>query len=492
VDERPEPEPDPSCPSCAALSARLDRIAELVGEQALVIAKQGEVIAKQGEVIAKQGEEIERLKARKPKTSRTSSKPPSSDGPWSKYSGSKRAGSGKKRGGQPGHKGKTRKPAPPEDVDEVKMVRPEHCGSCNAPLVGDDPSPRIHQVIDIPSVDPEIVEYRLHQPECMQCGAATRAALPGDVHQSAFGPNLSALIVLLSGEYRMSRRNIQRFIADSYGIEVSLGAISNVEGRMAEGLAGPHAEALASVAASPTKHLDETTWREFSELAWLWVAVGEEATVFVIRDSRASAVARELIGDEPSGIVVSDRYSGYAYIDLDQRQVCLANLIRDFRRMAEGEKDLRWIGERLLGLIGALFRLWHLHLAEEIDRATLKRWSRGLRVRMIRLLDEGATSVGYETPGMCRGILRTEPAMWTFVEREGVEPTNNVAERAIRPAVILRKTSLGTQSERGSRYVERMQTTSATLRQAGRSLRDFIVDVAHAVLQGGPSPKLLS
>ncbi len=476
MDERPEP--DPSCPSCAALSARLDRIEGLVREQALVIAKQGE--------------EIERLKARKPKTSRTSSKPPSSDGPWSKAGRSKRAASGKKRGGQPGHQGKTREPAAPEDVDEVKMLKPEQCSSCKAPLTGDDPSPRLHQVIDIPTVALEIVEYRLHQLECVRCGKATRAALPQGVHQSPFGPNLSALIVLLSGEYRMSRRNIQRFIADSYGIEVSLGAISNIEGRMAEGLTGAHAEALASVAASPTKHLDETTWREFSKLAWMWVAVGEEATVFVIRDSRGGAVARELIGDEPSGVVISDRYSGYAYIDLDQRQVCLAHLIRDFRRMAEGEKDLRWIGERLLGLTIAVFRLWHLHLSEEIDRATLKRWSRHLRVRMIRLLDEGARSGGYETPSMCRGILRTEPAMWTFIEQEGVEPTNNVAERAIRPAVILRKTSLGTQSERGSRYVERMQTVSVTLRQAGRSLRDFIVEVARAVLQGQPSPKLLS
>jgi transposase len=193
-----------------------------------------------------------------------------------------------------------REPAPPENVDEVKMVRPEQCSSCKASLTGDDPRPRVTQVIDIPAVDPEIVEYRLHQLECTECGAATRAALPEGVHQSPFGPNLSALIVLLSGGYRMSRRYIQRFIADSYGIEVSLGAISNVEGRMAEGLAEAHAEALASVAASPTKHLDETTWRESSELAWVWVAVGEEATVFVIRGSRGSAVARELMAMSPA------------------------------------------------------------------------------------------------------------------------------------------------------------------------------------------------
>ncbi|MCP5022554.1 MAG: IS66 family transposase, partial [bacterium] len=242
------------------------------------------------------------LKDRKPKTSRTSSKPPSSDGPWSKPSGSDNASSGKKRGGLPGHKGKTRGTAAAKDVDEVKKVNPEQCRSCAAPLTGEDPDPMIHQVIDIPPVDPVIIEYRIHKLNCARCGKNTRATLSSDVHQSAFGPNLSALVVLLSGEYRMSRRNIQRFIADSHGIDISLGAISNIEGRMTKGLAEAHAEAVVSVAASATKHLDETTWRESNRLSWVWAAVGEEATVFVIRDTRGSVVARELIGDKPSGI----------------------------------------------------------------------------------------------------------------------------------------------------------------------------------------------
>lgn len=245
------------------------------------------------------------------------------------------------------HAGKTRDIAPPEDVDELMMVKPVECKSCSGPLTGDDRAPRVHQVIDIPPINPKIVEYRLHQLTCVKCGAATTAPLPDGVHQSNFGPHLTALVVLLSGEHRMSRRSIQRFISDFHGIDLSLGAISNIEGRMTEGLAESHAEAIDSVAASATKHLDETSWRESNGLAWMWVAVGEEATVFAIRDSRGSAVARELIGDEPSGIVITDRYSGYRYIDLDRRQVCLAHLIRDFRRMAEGEKDLRGVRRRV-------------------------------------------------------------------------------------------------------------------------------------------------
>ena len=464
------PEIDPSCPGCTYL---LERLAEIEA------------------VVAKQGAEIERLKARKPKSSRTSSKPPSSDGPWSKRRGGSRKGSGRKPGGQPGHEGKQRELGDPGDVDEAKAVKPDTCRSCEGPLSGDDPNPRRHQIIDIPPIKPRTVEYLLHRLQCPKCGESTRASLPDGVHQSNFGPNLVALICQLTGVYRMSRRNVQRLLSDQYGIEISLGAISNIERRMTEGLEKPHEEAMASVAASAVKHLDETTWREAAALCWVWVGVGDEATVFVIRDTRGSDVARELIGDEPSGVAVSDRYSGYSYIGLDQRQVCLAHLKRDFRRMAEGERALRWIGERLLGLLDEAFRLWRMYKAGDINRARLVKLCKPIRARMIGLLEEGGSSVGYETPAKCRGILQTEPAMWTFLHEDGVEPTNNAAERAIRPLVIHRKTSLGSHSKRGSEFVARMNTAVATLRRAGRDVHDFILEVAHAVLGAGPVPELL-
>ena len=449
-----------------------------------------EQLAELREVVAKQGAEIERLKAQRPTTSRTSSKPPSSDSPWQRPK-VQRKSSGRKPGGQPGHAPHQRPSAPPDDVNEVKCVKPEACGCCGGPLAGDDPTPLRHQIFDIPPITPRIVEFLLHERKCAACGTATRGQLPAGVHTSQFGPNVTALVCLLTGEYRMSRRSVQRLLSDSFGIDVSLGAISSMERRVSEGLVGPHTEAMASVAASPFKHLDETTWRQKSDLAWVWTAVGDEATVFVIRDSRGSVVAQELVGDDPTGIVVTDRFSAYSYIDLDRRQVCLAHLVRDFRRIAEGEKEMRWIGERLRGLIAALVRLWHLYQDDKIERAQLIRWARPIRVKMIRLLDEGARSRGYDTPSRCRGILKTEPAMWTFVEREGIDPTNNAAERALRPVVIHRKTSLGSQSDRGSRYLERSHTVSATLRRAGRSIHAFIRAVAHAVLGGGEVPTLL-
>ena len=474
------PETDPDCPGCAALSERLEALEREMAELA----------SKQAKVIERQAAEIERLKGRKPKTSRTSSKPPSSDNPWKRDRPSRKK-SGKKRGGQRGHKGARREPAPPEDVDETKSIRPTECRSCSGALSGDDPNPLRHQIVDIPPIEPHIVEYILHRLTCATCGESTRASLPDDTHASNFGPNLSTLIVLLTGHHGMSRAGAQAFIAEHYGIDISIGAISNIERRMTEGLAGAHEEAIASIAESSVKHLDETTWRESGDLAWVWAAVGDRATAFVIRDSRASVVAKELIGEEPSGILVSDRFSGYSFVDVEQRQVCLAHLIRDFRAMAEGETELRWIGERLLELMNALFRIWHLHKGDEIDRQTLKRWSRPIRERTIRLLDEGARSRGYETPGRCRGILRTEAAMWTFVHQEGIEPTNNVAERAIRPIVIQRKTSLGSQSSRGSDFIARMQTVVATAKRQGRNLLGFIGGITRSILSDETAPKLL-
>jgi transposase len=447
-------------------------------------------LAELREVVSKQGAEIERLKAQRLTTSRTSSKPPSSDSPWQRPK-VQRKSSGRKPGGQPGHAPHQRPPAPAEDIDDVTCVKPEKCSCGGKSLAGDDPTPLRHQIFDIPPITPLVVEFLLHERKCATCGTATRAQLPAGVHANQFGPNVTALVCLLTSEYLMSRRSVQRLLSDSFGIDVSLGAISSMERRMSEGLAKPHADAMASVAASPFKHLDETTWRQNSDLAWVWTEVGDEATVFVIRDSRGSVVAQELVGDDPTGIVVTDRFSAYSHIDIDRRQVCLAHLVRHFRRIAEGEKELRRIGERLLGLVAALFQLWHLFQEDKIGRAQLIRWTRPIRVKMIRLLDEGAHSREYDTPARCPGILETERAMWTFVEREGVEPTNNAAERALRPMVIHRKTSLGSQSDRGSRYLERSHTVSAPLRRAGRSIHDFIHAVAKAVLGGGEVPTLL-
>jgi len=465
-------QPDPTCPSCVRLTKEL---AEL---RTLVEKLQG--------TVEKQAAQLARLKAKPKTTSKNSSTPPSSD-PFRERA--KKTLSKRKQGAQPGHEGKSRKLSPP---DEVHIVKPDACGGCGGPLSGDDPAPHRHQVTEIPPVQPRVIEHQMHALECGGCGRTTRAKLPSGVQQSHFGPNASAIIVTLTGRYRVSRRDAQKLMADTFGLDLSLGSISNIEGRVSEALASAHAEALQDVQEAPVKHVDETSWRERGKSAYLWLAATLSTVVCLLRRSRSSDVARELLGDAPKGIIVCDRYCGYSFIAAGQRQVCWAHLRRDFVKMSEGEKEHRSIGKGLLKLTDETFRLWHSFRENRIERGELARTSLKIRLQMFGLLDKGARSRGYGTPSLCRGILKDEVSMWTFVDHDGVEPTNNDAERAIRPVVLARKMSLGTQSERGSRFVERMQTASGTLARRGQSLFGFIRQAAESALGHGPAPTLRS
>jgi transposase len=300
------------------------------------------------------------------------------------------------------------------------------------------------------------------------------------------------MVVVLTGVYRMSRRNAQQWMLDAFGVELSVGAISKLEGRMAETLAQPHQAALQAIRCAPVVHSDETSWREANKSAWLWTAVSEKLSAFLIRHSRGSDVAKELIGEDFAGIHVSDRWSGYDWIDLQQRQVCWAHLFRDFKKIADSGELFRPIGESLEQDAWELFSCWHRIRAGTLERSLFQRKARAIRKRMRFWLETGATCDGWRAPSLCRGILELESALWTFVEREGIEPTNNTAERALRPAVIWRKTSLGTQSARGSRFAERMLTCVATLRRRGRNVLDYLTAANEAAIRGASIPSFTS
>jgi len=281
-------------------------------------------------------------------------------------------------------------------------------------------------------------------------------------------------------------------VADLFGLEISLGAVSNIEDRVSEALTAPHAEALARVQNAEFKHADETSWKQGNENFWLWVAKSDEASVFLVRNNRSGKVARELLGETVTGTLISDRYSGYSWVDLKQRQVCWAHLFRDFRKIAESGKESKRIGEGLELCGAAVFTYWHQYCNKEIPRERWHKEADRFRGDIRALLEEGAKLKDWRAPSICRGILKVESALWTFVRTEGLEPTNNDAERAIRGAVIWRKTSLGTQSERGSRYVERMLTCAATLRAHGRNLMDYLHQVCASHPRGGEPISLFS
>ena len=230
-------------------------------------------------------------------------------------------------------------------------------------------------------------------------------------------------------------------MADMFGLRISLGSISNIEARFSNGLAPFHAEAMEDRQDADVKHADETTWRQRGKSAYLWLAATLTTVAYLIRNTRSGEVAKELLGETPTGITVSDRYIAYNYIDEGQRQVYWAHLRRDFVAMAEGENEHRPIGVKLLKLTDEMFKRWHSLRDSEITRGQFGRACLGIRIQMFALLDKGAKSRGHRTPSLCRGILKTEGPMWTFVDVDGVEPTNKGAECAIRPAVIPRKCS---------------------------------------------------
>src|SRR5687768_3001101 len=422
-------------------------------------------------------------------TSRNSSRPPSSDPPSSPRP--KRPRSQRRRGGQPGHPGQTRTLIPVEEIDQIVPLKPERCQDCQAPLWGDDPQPFRHQVIEIPPIEPVVSEYQWHQLVCPACGETTRAPWPKGVPSGTYGPRVHATVALCSGSYRLSKRTTLQAMADLFGVPMSVGPISQSEKTTTAELAEPVAEARAYVPEQPVAHLDETSWREAGKRAWLWVAVTSWVTVFVVRLSRGGRVARELLGEPFSGILVTDRYSGYNGYPVRWRQLCWSHLLRDFEAIRGRGGPSEAIGEALLEQAHQMFAWWHRVREGTLKRSTFRSYMTPLRREVERLLQAGSQCGVAKTEGTCREMLKRREALWIFVQVEGVEPTNNTAERAIRPGVQRRKGSFGTQSKDGSRFVESMMTVVATLKQQKRNVLDYLTAAHEAALRGKPAPSLL-
>ena len=422
-------------------------------------------------------------------TSRNSSRPPSSDPPLPQRPHRPRGQ--RRRGGQPGHPGSTRTLIPVEEVDEVVVIKPAQCTHCQAPLLGDDPQPWRHQVIELPPIKPVVTEYQWHQLACPACGAITRAPWPAGVPSGTYGPRVQATVALYTGAYRLSKRTTQQAMAEVCGVPMSVGTISQLEQATTEAVAAPVEAARTYVHEQAVAHLDETSWRQGDKRAWLWVAVTSWVTVFVVRMSRGGQVARELLGERFSGILVTDRYSAYNWYPVRWRQLCWAHLLRDFEAMRGRGGASEEIGKALLAQAHQMFTWWHRVREGTLQRSTFRSYMTPLRREVERLLEAGRRCGVPKTAGTCRDILKRREALWTFVQLEGVEPTNNAAERSIRPGVQWRKGSFGTQSAEGSRFVESMLTVVATLKQQQRNVLEYLTAACEAALWGEAAPSLL-
>ena len=430
------------------------------------------------------------LEERLNQNSGNSSKPPSSDPPNAPPR-PKRTPSGRKVGGQPGHVGHTRPLKPLDQVQDVIQLRPTSCGACGALLLGEDSQPQRHQVTELPRIEPQVIEYRRHTLTCLVCGAETQGAWPSDMPPGDFGPRFQASIGYLSGRMGMSQRDLTETMEAVFHTDIGLGSISALETGVSDALAQPVADAQTYVQHQTAANVDETGWREQAQRAWLWVAATALVSVFLILRTRGTKGAHQLLGECFRGIVGSDRWSAYNWLDPQRRQLCWAHLKRDFQKLVERGGESQRLGEALLVQVEQLFRLWQRVRDGTLNRSDFQTQVEPIRTQVHVLLCEGITLSQDKTRHTCENLLKLEPALWTFVYHEGVEPTNNHAERCLRRAVLWRRRSFGTQSETGSRFVERVLTTVTSLRLQKRDVLDYLTAACIAAIRRDKPPSLL-
>lgn len=429
------------------------------------------------------------LEERLRQSSQNSSRPPSTDPPTIVRPPA-RPPSGRRPGAQPGHDAQARALVPVAQVDHVIPLRATHCRGCGAVVRGSDPAPRRQQVVELPSVRPTITEYQWHTLTCPRCGVATLAPRPPGVPTGAFGPRLTATVAVCTGVYHLSKRTTAGLLADLFGVDLAVGSVSACEQAASAAVATAVVQAVRHVRQQPVIHVDETGWRQRRQRAWLWVAATTWVTVFLVHARRGTGAARALLRGTQA-ILVTDRWSAYQAWPLARRQLCWAHLRREWVAFTERGGTAWRAGQALLAETRAIFALWQRVRDGTLSRARFQAAMRPHRRRVEAWLRRGTACRHAKTAATCREVLALAPALWTFVDVPGVEPTNNAAERPLRPAVLWRRKSFGTHSAAGSRFAERMLTVAATLKQQRRNVVDFVTDTCLAALHGHPAPSLL-
>jgi transposase len=416
-----------------------------------------------------------------------SSRPPSSDPPTVKRAPPEPP-SGRRGGGQPGHALQRRPvlgPTPPPGV-----LKPPACRPRGHALTGTDPQPLRHQILEWPPSRPAVVAYQRHRLRCAGCGRTACATLPAGGPTGGQGPRLQAVVALLTGAYRLGKRRAESLCADLLGTPVRAGQVCAV-GAAAVAATAPVVAAPRADAADPSANVDETGWWQKEQRAWLWSVVTRSATAFVPALSRAAAVVRELIDPSGGRVMATDRYKGYDWLPLYQRPICWAPLRRDCQATVARANADPALGEELLLFAEDVFTQWDRVRGGTIRRSTLRHDGGSQRPWFREQLAAGLGCGCAKTAAVCQDLSRLEPALWTFPRRDGVEPTKNAAERGCRRAAPWRRSSQGTESAAGSRFVEQILTVVATCRQQGRDVLEYLTDCCRAYRHGELPPSLL-
>jgi transposase len=436
-------------------------------------------------------QELEELRRQVNRNASNSSLPPSANPPWAPRPVIKKP-TGRRPGGQVGHEGHFRVLLPTEQVDEVVRHRPKrcrHCGSEFAPSACEQTVER-HQVSELPRRAVKVTEHQAMVCRCERCGLLTKEPIPDALRRSVLGPRLSAAAVYVSSRVHGSRRAAEELLEQVLGAPLALGTVIAREKEMTAALARPYQQARQAVQQASAKNVDETGWKRAGR--FLWVAATPRLAVFHLDPCRNRDAMHELLGAKVKGTICTDRFGVYEKVPLQRRGLCWSHLKRDFTELSEQRGGTRKIGQAGLALCTAVFELWQQLRQRRISRTTLRHRADHLRREMKQLLQRGTRCRLKRAGRFCARLLRLEPALWTFARVRGIEPTNNHAERMLRPAVIWRKTSQGSHSLTGCRFVERILTVTQTLRLRSRSVMDYLEEAIHAWRHGLSPPPLLA
>jgi transposase len=423
-------------------------------------------------------------------TPQNSSLPPSTQHPHAKPKRPKRGGKKRKRGGQKGHKKHHRELIPPEQCDEIFPLQPDACRRCGTPLEGIDVEPIRHQVWELPEIKPIVTEYQLHRLTCPCCGITTCASLPTGVPNGQSGPRLVAFTGLLMGHFRQSKRRAALFLQDLLKMPCCPSLTVKMQNHVSAAIQAPYEQLKDELGNQGQLFMDESPTKQANQKAWLWTAVAPLFAVFAIFSSRKGDALPKLLGDSFRGIVNCDRAK--MYWQAKRLQWCWAHLKRDFQALIDHpDKQVQRLGHDLMRQVKLMFQHWRRYQDDEISWETFRAYMRPVRQEIDALLLRGKFSGNTRLTGMCSELHKHRQWLWTFVDIKGIEPTNNTAERALRPAVIYRKLSFGTQSESGSRFIERMLTVSETCRLQDRSVYDYLIEAVTGYFSMQSPPSLL-
>lgn len=433
---------------------------------------------------------IQELEDRLLRTPQNSSLPPSVQHPHAKPSAN-RPRSSKKRGGQAGHAKQDRPLLPSADCDEVVVRKPSECRRCGQRLSGTDREPLRHQVWELPQIKPHVTEYQRHRLRCACCGTTTCAALPPGVPSGQSGPRLVAFAGLLMAYFRQSKRRTAQFLETLLNQPCSTGLTVKMQTLVTTALRPAYDELARQLPQQARLSIDESPTKEANAKSWLWTFVAGTFTLFAVRLTRAATVLEDLLTDRFDGVITCDRAK--MYWAQGRLQWCWAHLKRDFQALIDsGDAQAKRLGQELLRETREVFHHWSRCRDGTLTRAGLKRVLALHRQKVETLLLRGVFSGNSRLVGMCRELHDHRDWLWTFLDHDGVEPTNNASERSLRHAVIWRKLSFGTQSASGSRFVETTLTVLETCRQQSRNAFEFLTAAVQAHFSGRQPGSLLS